>query len=61
MTETRNRDEIRIKAYSLTPRLLEWLKTETTRNYPRVSTSKVLGPDIEGSYWCFINIYREAE
>ena len=60
MKQYRNPNEIRAKAYCLDPELLQGFKEEILTNYNRSSVSRVLGPDNEGTFWCFINIYVEA-
>ena len=52
--------EVKGKLFSPDPELLIEVQENIRDNYRDVSTSRVLGPDNEGTFWCFINIYRET-
>ena len=54
---TQGPNEIRTKAYSVDPELLHTFKNEILSTYSKSSVSRILGPDNEGSYWMFINVY----
>ncbi len=60
MKRDRDPNEIRAKAYSVDPELLHTFKSEILYTYSKSSVSRILGPDNEGSYWIFINIYKET-
>ena len=53
--------ETKGKFYSMNPQHLREVQELLRDKYRDVATSRVQGPDSDGSYWCYVNIFREAE
>lgn len=52
--------ETKGKFYSMNTEHLRQVQELIRTKYRNVATSRVQGPDRDGTYWCYVNIYREA-